>query len=152
MRKLQNQISNNTGRVSNALAKVQAEMGVFVVDKEGYNYKYLTLAKMLEVIFPIAGKHNLSIIQFPSVFVQDSEPWVKIVTRLGCEDEWLESEFVFPMIIPTKKTDTDIMSMGSTVSYLRRFALQAILGIAGADKDPEQAQKEDINTTRMKLK
>ena len=155
MRKSQNQISNNTGKVSDALAKLQAEMGVFVVDKDGYNYKYLTLAKMLEVILPIAGKNGLSIAQFPSIEVIADQPWVKIVTRLGCEDEWIESEFSFPMIEPSKKTDTDIMSMGSTISYLRRFALQSILGIAGADKDPEQAQKESILTdssSDLKLK
>jgi len=141
--------SRNTGKVSNALAKVQAEMGVLVVDKSGYNYKYLTLAKILEVVLPIAGKHNLSILQLPSVEVVGEEPWVKVVTRLSCEEEWIESYFSFPMILPTKKTDTEIMTMGSTVSYIRRFALQSILGIAGADQDPEEAQKEEIEGNNL---
>ena len=135
----------NTGKVSMALSKVQMEMGLFVVDKEGYNFKYLTLAKMLEVILPVSGKHNLSIMQFPSIEAVDGQPWVTIVTRLSCEDEWIENEFQFLLIEPTKKNDTEIMCAGSTVSYLRRFALQSILGIAGADKDAEDIQSRDIS-------
>ena len=142
-----NRQSKDTEKVSNALSKVQGEMGVFVVDKEGYNYKYLTLAKMLEVILPIAGKHNLSIVQLPSVHAVEDSPWVTVVTRLGCEEQYIENTFSFPMILPTKKTDTDIMSMGSTISYMRRFALQSILGIAGADVDPEERQKNDIENS-----
>ena len=144
----------NTGKVSMALSKVQMEMGLFIVDKEGYNFKYLTLAKMLEVILPVSGKHNLSIMQFPSIEVVGEQPWVTIVTRLSCEDEWIENEFQFLLIEPTKKTDTEIMCAGSTVSYLRRFALQSILGIAGADKDAEDIQNRDIsdNSNAPKLK
>ena len=148
--------SRNTGKVSNALAMVQAEMGTFVVDKEGYNYKYLTLAKILEVVLPIAGKHNLSILQFPNIEVVEGSPWVTIKTRLSCEDEWIESDFSFPMIEVSKKTDTEIMMGASTVTYLRRITLQSILAIAGADKDPEEMQKENLenrpNPNEVKLK
>jgi len=144
--------SLNTGKVSNALAKVQAEMGVLTVDKSGYNYEYLTLAKMLEVLLPISGKHNLSIAQFPKVVVVDEQPWVGLSTRISCEEEYFDSYIEFPMIEVSKKTDTDIMMMGSTISYLRRFVLQSIFSISGADKDPEQMQKENIETTTTKLK
>ncbi len=146
--------SRNTGKVSDALAKVQAEMPVFTVDKEGYQFRYLTLAKIFEILLPIAGKHNLSIAQFPSVEVIDDQPWVNIMTRISCEDEYFDSNFSFLMILPSKKNDTDIMSMASTVSYLKRFAIQSIFGISGADEmDPEQRQKEDMDENEsLKLK
>ena len=148
--------SRNTGKVSDALAKTQAEMGAFVVDKAGYNYKYLTLAKILDVLLPIAGKHSLSIAQFPTIEVFNEEPWVNIMTRISCADEYFDSHFSFPMIQPTKKTDTEIMTMGSTISYMRRYALQSIFGISGADKDPEEMQAEEHserpnpNATKLK--
>ncbi len=136
--------SRNTGKVSMALAQTQMEMGAFIVDKAGYNFKYLTLAKILEVLLPIAGSHNLSISQFPSVEVVGEEPWVNIMTRISCDEEYFDSNFSFPMILPTKKTDTEIMTMGSTVSYLRRYAIQSIFGISGADADPEEMQRDEI--------
>ena len=135
--------SRNSGKVSNALAKAQAEFGLFVVDKAGYNFKYLTLGKMLEVALPILGKHNVSLIQDSGVEVVGEEPWIKVTTRVSCEEEWVESTLSFPMIIPTKKTDTDIAMLGSTISYLRRYALQSMLGIAGSDTDVEEMQDEE---------
>jgi len=142
MRKPQTAISPNTGKVALALANVQMEMGVFTVNKDGYNFSYLNLAGILEKVMPIMGKHKLAMMQFPSVDVVDEQPWVKVVTRLSCEDEWIETELNFPLIDPTKKTDTDMSMLGSSISYLRRYAVQSILGIAGADKDVEDMQKD----------
>jgi len=48
------------------------------------------------------------------------------------------------MMEPTKKTDSELNMMGSTISYLRRYALQSLLGIAGADKDVEEIQSENL--------
>jgi len=148
MRKSQREISNNTGKVAIALSKTQAEMGVLRVNKEGYNFSYLNLAGILEHVLPIAGKHGLAIMQFPSVSVVDEQPWVKVVTRLSCEDEWIDSELSFPLIEPTKKTDSDMSMMGSNISYQRRYALQSVLGIAGADKEVEDMQKETLDSNR----
>ncbi len=136
--------SKNSGKVSNALAKVQAEMGTFTVNKEGYNFAYLTLAKILEIVLPIAGKHNMSIMQFPTIDIVADAPWVTILTRINCDEEWIEDKISFPMILPTKKTDTEIMCMGASISYMRRFALQSILGIAGNDKEIEDIQMDEI--------
>ena len=134
--------SRNTGKVSAALAKAQAEFGVFVVDKDSYNFSYLTLGKILDVALPILGKYNISLIQDSAVEVVGEEPWIKVTTRISCDDEWVESVLSFPMIIPSKKTDTDIAMLGSTISYLRRYALQSMLGVAGTDKDVEQLNEE----------
>ncbi len=145
MRKLQKEISNNTGKVAIALAKTQMDIGVISVNKEGYNFSYLNLAGILKHVLPIAGKHGLAIMQFPSVEVIDEQPWIKVITRLAVEDEWIESELSFPLIEPTKKTDSDMSMMGSNISYQRRYALQSVLGIAGADKEVEDMQNDTMN-------
>ncbi len=137
--------SRNSGKVAEALSMVQGQMGVFEVNRKGYNYSYLDLAGILSVALPIMGKYGLSIMQFPSVEVIDSQPWVVVLTRLNVQDEWIESTLSFPMIEPSKKTDSDIMMCASTVTYLRRISIQGILGIAGSDKDVEQMQEEEIN-------
>ncbi len=148
MRKTQREISNNTGKVAIALAQTQAEIGVLTVNKEGYNFSYLNLAGILKHVLPIAGKNGLAIMQFPSVEIVDEQPWVRLVTRLAVEDEWIESVLSFPLIEPTKKTDSDMSMMGSNISYQRRYALQSILGIAGADREVEDMQKEIMDDSR----
>ena len=147
--------SKTAGKVAMALSKAQMEFGVFTMNREGYNYKYLDLAGILEKVYPILGKHNLAIIQGASLEVRGDTPYVIVTTRLMCEDEWIEDVLDFPMIEPTKKTDTDIMMLGSTISYLRRYAIQSMLGIAGSDKQVEDMQKESIESEEkkdMKLK
>ena len=146
--------SNETGKVALALSKAQSEFGVFTTNREGYNYKYLDLAGILEKVYPVLGKHNLALIQGSALKVKDEMPYVVVTTRIQCEKEWIEDILEFPMIEPTKKTDTDIMMLGSTISYLRRYALQSMLGIAGTDKQVEDMQKEAIaeNTDAPKLK
>jgi len=151
MRKTQNQISNNTGKIASALAQAQMEFGIFTTNREGYNYKYLDLAGILEKVYPILGKHKLAIIQGASLIVKDEMPYVVVTTKLMCEDEWIEDVLEFPMIEPVKKTDTDIMMLGSTISYLRRYAIQSMLGIAGTDREAEDMQKDmhkDVDTKR----
>lgn len=139
---------NDTGKVAIGLSKCQGEFGLFTTNREGYNYKYLDLAGILEKIYPLLAKHNIALIQGSELIVNDGEPYVVVTTRLQCEDEWIEDRIEFPMIEPTKKTDTDIMMLGSTISYLRRYAVQSMLGIAGTDRQAEDMQKEAIEADR----
>ena len=54
------------------------------------------------------------------------------------------------MLEPTKKTDTDIMMYGSTISYLIRYNVQGLLSIAGSDKDVEQIVAEEQEQIKIK--
>ena len=139
---------NDTGKVAMALSACQTEFGIFTTNKDGYNFKYLDLAGILEKIYPIMGKHKLAMFQGSSLEVKDEMPYIFVTTRLQCEDEWIETVLEFPMIEPTKKNDTDIMMLGSTISYLRRYAVQSMLGIAGTDRQAEDMQKEAIEADR----
>ena len=148
--------SRNTGKVSSALAQAQAEFGVITQNKAAYSFSYLDLAGILQHVLPILGKHNLSIVQSSNVEVNDGEPWAVVYTRLGCEDEWLETSISFPMMQPRKGMTEDLMLLGSTISYLKRYSLQSMLGISGADKQVEEivdAAKDDLpNPNAPKLK
>ena len=137
--------SKNTGKVSNALAKAQQEMGVFSADKTAYSFSYLSLAGILEKALPILGKHNLSLIQGVSVEVKNDTPWVKVTTRLSCEEEFIESELEFPMMEPRKGMTEELMLLGSTSSYLRRYSTQMMLGITGGDKEIEDIVDSENN-------
>lgn len=137
--------SEKIDNLTDALSKVHSELNYFKVDKEGYNFSYLSLSEIYKVALPILSKHNLALSSTNSVFVRDAIPWVKVQTTLYFKDEFISNETSFPMLQPTKKTDTDIMMYGSTISYLVRYNVQGLLSIAGSDKDVEQLQTENIN-------
>jgi len=144
--------SRNTGKVSNALAKVQAEMGLFKQNKTAYSFNYLDLAGILEKVLPIMGKHNLSLIQGSEVEVITDQPWIKVTARLSCEEEYVENTMSFPMMEARKGMTEDLMLLGSSISYLRRYQVQLMLGIAGSDKQVEESSDEQYQDENMKLK
>lgn len=136
--------SENVENLTKALSKSHKELKSFKVDKEGYNFKYLTLSKIYEIALPVLSANGLALTNSSSVYVRDSQPWIKVITTLCWGNEWIRNELTFPLIEPSKKTDTDIMMLGSTISYLTRYNVQSLLSISGTDKDVEQIQKEEI--------
>ena len=140
---IRNLIRNkNTGKVSNALSKAQAEFGKFHADKDAYSFSYLTLAGILEKALPILGRCKLSLAQSVNVEVKSDQPWVSVHTVLSCEDESFENELSFPMMEARKGMTEDLMLLGSTASYLRRYSVQLMLGITGGDKEVEEVVEE----------
>ena len=142
--------SRNTGKVSSALAKVQGEIGVISANKSAYSFNYLDLAGILEKVLPIMGKHNLSLVQGAGVEVIDDQPWVTVTARLGCEEEWIDNTMSFPMMEARKGMTEDLMLLGSTISYIRRYQVQLMLGIAGGDKQVEESADEQKEVTKLK--
>jgi len=147
---MKNNRNTNTGKVSNALAKVQEEMGLFSTNKKAYSFSYLDLAGILEKVLPIMGKHNLSITQGIELEVKDGTPYVVVIGRLSCEDEYIQNTLEFPMMEARKGMTEDLMLFGSTVSYLRRYQVQSLLGISGSEKQVEESVDEQKETMKLK--
>jgi len=122
-----------------ALAKVlplaQAELGRIITgqtaqvksDKASYSYKYADLADALEVIRPPFNKHGIAIIQPPAF---DGRSVVTIMTMFLHESgEWMRCRL---SMTPTK---SDPQSVGSAITYARRYSLLAMAGVATEDDD-----------------
>lgn len=140
--------STSVENLTKSLSKVHNELNHFKTDKAGYNFSYLSSSEIYRVALPILSKHGLALISTNNVFVRDEKPWVKVQTTLFFGDEFMANETSFPMLEPTKKTDTDIMMYGSTISYLTRYNIQGLLSIAGSDKDIEQIVAEEQNENK----
>lgn len=138
--------------LTKALSKSHKELKSFNVDKAGYNFKYLTLSAIYEKALPVLSSNGLAISSKNHVFVRDSMPWVQVTTTLYWGNEFISNEMSFPLIEPSKKTDTDIMMLGSTISYLTRYNVQTLLSISGSDKDVEAMQKESIENENNEIK
>lgn len=110
------------GEFSNAMRDHTAR----VKTKAGgeYSYNYSDLASVFSVIREPMAKNGLSIVQLP--FVDGSQ--VTVVTTLLHESgEWIESE---PLVMPLSDDLRGAQSIGSAITYARRYSLSCILGIA----------------------
>lgn len=135
-----------TGDIIEALSNAQSEFPKLTQNKSGYNYEYLTLDNMLDTIRPIMGKHGLAIIQGHTIEVVEDQPFVCVQTSLLCKDEKMYCDLKYPLG-DAPKGMSEIQYLGSIISYLRRYGLLGMLGVAGSEKEIE-----DIQTEQIKLK
>lgn len=93
-----------------------------------FKSKYTTLDAVVESIDTTASKHGLSFIQYP---VNDEHGNTGIATIVLHESgEFLEFEPSF--MKPEKNTP---QAIGSVLTYLRRYTLSAVFGIASEEDD-----------------
>lgn len=124
--------SDSIKNLATALKLFQGEMTA--VKKEATNpffkSKYADLYSILEAIREPMAKNGLAVSQFPTGENQ-------LVTILMHDSgEWMEDTFTM------KPVDNRPQSVGSVVTYMRRYALGSVLGISTeADDDGNEASK-----------
>lgn len=93
-----------------------------------YSYTYADLADLLTACRPVLATHGLAISQ--RVTTSLPENTVSVSTRIlhVSGDEYYAGRMTFPL-------GRDAQATGSLISYARRYALLAALGIAAEDDD-----------------
>jgi hypothetical protein len=130
--------SPEINELATALSVAQGQLKDPKKDTQGYNYKYADLPATLETIRPVFHENGLSFTQMPS---GGDDNFIQITTRLmHTSGQWLEA--TFSMAIELKKNMSASQCVGSTLTYARRYALQALAGIA-ADEDTDHADVVD---------
>ena len=135
--------SASLSNIATALAKIQAEIKNPIKDQINKGVqgapKYANLEDTLQdYVRPVCAKHGVSV--FQSVKSENNQ--VGVCTVLIHESgEYIESDYVFcDIVIPTnssgKKILTEGQATGVCITYLRRYSLNAALGING-DKDTD---------------
>lgn len=124
--------SNTLGNLFAALAKAQAEFSS--AKTEGFNphfkSRYATLESTIEATRDGLAKNELAIVQMPGNYGDN----VAVTTILGhSSGEWIES------VVYVAPAKFDAQSLGSVITYLRRYGRAAITGIAPEDDDGEAA-------------
>jgi hypothetical protein len=128
--------SSECDKLFEALSKAQSEM--LIADRDSNNpyfkSKYADLASITRASRPYLTKHGLCVCHQVE---QTEEGQNILVCILGhSSGQYLESRF---RILPQKP---DIQSLGSHITYLRRYSMVSLLGIADADDDGEMAMVE----------
>lgn len=114
-----------------ALAQAQGEMRGATKDAKNahFNSNYATLDSVVDAVRPLAA-HGLALMQWPSVSGQRVIVTTMLLHRSG---QWLAGTVEALVAQPTPQ------QIGSCLTYLRRYATMAVLGIAPADDDDGEA-------------
>lgn len=116
-----------------ALSKAQAEMETAELSSENpfFKTRYADLAAIVKASRPALTKHGLAIIQ---QIITHEDAQTMLHTML-CHNsgQWVESRV---RIVPPKN---DVQSIGSYITYLRRYSIAAICGIVSSDDDDGEA-------------
>jgi hypothetical protein len=131
--------SENIGALAAALAKAQAELvnpekTLTAVLKSPFpredakEYRYASLASGLDIVRKTLGQQEIAVLQ--STQIETSSGQVLLTTLLAhSSGEWISSEWP---VCSTRETDAP-HRMGTALTYARRYALFALVGIAGED-------------------
>lgn len=125
--------SDTIAALADALAKFQgqAEGAKKNAQNPHLKNKYADLGSVWEAVREPLTLYGLSVVQLP----MPSEPGtLRLRTQLLHKSgEWLASELVMPL------AKADPQGYGSALTYARRYALAALLGVTQEDDDAERA-------------
>src|SRR6266404_700353 len=151
--------SESIGAIAAALAKAQAELTnpeksltasiPWPFPREGEKtFRYASLASGLDIVRKSLGQHEIATVQTTAID-QDSGQ-IRLTTLLAhASGEWISSDWP---VCPLSETATP-HRMGAALTYARRYALFALVGIAGEDdldapdilSEPAADTPDDVN-------
>lgn len=126
--------SEQINELAASLAKAQGQIEGAKKDSANpfFKSKYADLASVWEACRMQLSSNGLSVTQCP----EESENGIAIETMLlHSSGQWIKSRYTMPV------SKLDAQAVGSAITYARRYALSAIVGIAPEDDDGNSAAK-----------
>ena len=126
--------SESIGALAAALAKAQGQMSNAAKDARNphFNSRYADLASIVDAQRGPLSANELSVVQVPST---PEAGLVALTTLLlHSSGEWLQSDE-----LRVQARDAGPQAVGSCLTYLRRYQLMALVGIAPDDDDDAEA-------------
>ena len=130
-------MSDKIDSLAMALCKAQSAIENVSKDKQAYGYKYADLASCLYAVKKPLYDNGLSISQ---LVAQDKDNKQVLITLLIHESgQWLKSIFNIENVVVKNKqgvvTGNSLQHFGAGLTYCRRYALSAIIGLSQDDDD-----------------
>src|SRR5437764_1285101 len=131
--------SESVAALASALAKAQAELvnpeksltATIRTGRPGEgerNFRYAPLASGLDIVRKSLGEHEIATVQ--TTAIDQTSGQVHLTTLLAhASGEWISSDWP---VCPVSETSNP-HRMGAALTYARRYALFALVGIAGED-------------------
>jgi hypothetical protein len=115
--------------LAEALVAAQAELPTAIPrDSQGAGYRYTSLDGLIAATRPILNAHDLNITQWPSYVALTDGLRPTLVTRIS-HASGESSEERTPLYVEAKT----MQGLGAAITYARRYAWAAALGIASEE-------------------
>lgn len=139
--------SESINEISAALAKAQGQIENAIKDSSNpfFKSKYADLTSVWAACRKQLSENGLSVIQSP----EESSHGISVVTMLcHSSGQWIRSKYSMPC--DSSKLTPQVI--GSAITYARRYALSAMVGIAPHDDDDgnEASKKPTNNVEKLK--
>lgn len=127
--------STSLGALAGALAKAQAKIKSATKDATNPHFgsRYADLASVWEACREALTEHGLAVVQLP---VGEGDRVGLTTTLLHASGEWMSST------VYTTPERRGPQALGSVLTYLRRYSLAAMVGVAPDDDDGNAAEPE----------
>lgn len=128
------EMSDAIDAIAKVLPKAQAAMGDVIknANNPAFKTKYADLGAVIEAVVPALNQHGITLLQ-PASF--DGE-CARVATMLLHESgQWVRCTLAAPL------QKRDAQGIGSANTYLRRYGLQAMSGVAPEDDDGNSASQ-----------
>ena len=142
--------SENINELVTALSKAQGEITCAVKDTSNAFFKsrYADLSSVWNACRAPLSKNGLAV--FQTMENKDDGKIILVTTLAHSSGQWIRS------YLPVLMVKQDAQGMGSSITYSRRYALSAIVGVAPDDDDAEASmdrspkiKKEEVKAVEM---
>lgn len=141
------QMSTNVNELAEALCNAQSELQTVTKEEKGYGYNYASLASTIATANEVLKKNGLAISQLVGTQSNDHPSVTTVLMHKS--GQFIKSVASLPLV--EMKGVNEAQRAGAVYSYLRRYALQAILNMASEDNDASsngfQSKKLSSNTS-----
>lgn len=127
--------SESIANLSLALSIVQSKMSHAVKDSANpfFKSKYADLESVWDACRALLAENGLAVMQFPGLYA-DHDKSMSLTTIISHKSgEYISQEMSVPV------TKADAQGAGSALTYMRRYALAAVVGVVQADDDGNAA-------------
>lgn len=127
--------SESIATLAKALVQVQGSVEGAVKGKvnPAFKSKYADLTSVWEACREPLVMNGLSVVQFPGEMIENQ---MTLTTQLSHESgEWIRATLSIPL------SKVDAQGYGSAVTYARRYALAAVVGVCPEDDDGNAASQ-----------
>ena len=140
--------SESIANLTLALSIVQGKLTYAKKDSANpfFKSKYADLESVWDACRSLLADNGLAVMQFPGEYIDGVMSLTTIISHKS--GEWMGQEMSVPLSKP------DAQGAGSALSYMRRYALAAVVGVVSANQEDDDgnAASNKINQPVIKVK
>ena len=127
-------MSESTNELFAAFSEFQGELDNASKAKQGHGYQYADLAECINTAKPFLAKYGLGVTQMLGNSSDNKQTLITMLTHKS--GQYISSEFVMvEAVLAGGSGKNPAQTLGSAITYQRRYSYAAIIGLAQEDND-----------------